>query len=194
MRGNELPISDLDLITRIKAGDTDAYAELVRRHHPKVIALCQSMLTNTAAAEDAAQETFLKVYSSLKDFRGDAAFSTWLFRIAANKCLDFKRKSARTRTTSLDFLLEEHGEGIQRLMAGPGPERSTEDAQLVEKILSCLPDAYRLILTLRELNGLTYQEIAQTMNCSVDSVKARLQRARRGFLGRLRHFEVPQDI
>jgi RNA polymerase sigma-70 factor (ECF subfamily) len=152
--------------------------------------LCLSMLADTAAAEDAAQETFLKAYASLKEFRGDAAFSTWLFRIAANKCLDFKRKSARARTTSLDFLLEEHGDSIQRLLASPGPERSTEDAQLVEEILSCLPDAYRLILTLRELNGLNYQEIAQTMSCSVDSVKARLQRARREFLDRLRHFEA----
>jgi RNA polymerase sigma-70 factor (ECF subfamily) len=152
------------------------------------MALCVSMLADTAAAEDAAQEAFLKAYASLKDFRADSAFSTWLYRIAVNKCLDFKRKTARARTNSLDFLLEENGEAMQRLLSSPGPEQSTEDSQLVEQIMSCLPDAYRLILTLRELNGLTYQEIAQTMNCSMDSVKARLQRARREFLNRLRHF------
>ena len=190
----EQRIDDLELIGRVKAGDIDAYADLVRRHHPAVMSLCMGMLADKAAAEDVAQETFLKAYASLKDFRGDAAFSTWLYRIASNKCLDAGRKISRAKTQSLDSLLEGNNEALQRLAAAPGPERALEDAQLVEQILSCLPDAYRLILTLRELQGLTYEEIAVAMSCTVDSVKARLQRARKEFLDQLRHFAAPENV
>lgn len=187
-------IDDLALIARVNAGDVDAYADLVRRHHPGVMSLCAAMLSDRTAAEDVAQETFMKAYASLKNFRGDASFSTWLYRIASNTCLDEKRKISRTRTQSLDALLEDDGEALQRLLSAPGPERSLQDAQLVEQVLSCLPDTYRLILTLRELNGLNYEEIAQAMGCTVDSVKARLQRARKEFLDRLRHFTTPENV
>ena len=187
-------ISDFQLVARARAGDHAAFAELVRRHHGPIIALCASMLSDAAAAEDAAQETFLKAHRSLDAFRGDCAFSTWLYRIASNHCLDLRRKTARAKAQSLDALLEDEGERIQALTATSGPERSAEAAEMVERIMSSLPDAYRLILTLRELNGLDYKEIAEAMECSLDSVKARLRRARGEFLKHLRHFADVQDV
>ncbi len=179
--------SDGELVARVLAGDDSAYAELVRRHHPRVIGLCRSMLSTEQAAEDAAQDAFLKAYRSLASFRADASFATWLYRIAANQCLDCRRKEARGKEQSLDALVEDHGDRIQALSATPGPERSAEDVELVRRVLSALPEQYRLILTLREVQGLDYAEIAQTMECSLDSVKARLKRARRTFLDKLRH-------
>lgn len=176
------------------AGDNDLYAELVRRHHPAVIAFCTSMLFNRASAEDAAQETFLSAHAALESYRADAAFTTWLYRIATNKCLDIKRKAARSKTQSFEALLEENGDHFLSAFSEKGPENALESAQLVQSILSCLPDAYRVALTLRELQGLEYEEIARAMECSVDSVKARLQRARREFLGKLRHLTSAGDV
>ncbi|MDE2039815.1 MAG: sigma-70 family RNA polymerase sigma factor [Elusimicrobia bacterium] len=181
----------MELVARVKAGDDGAYAELIRRHHPRIIALCRSLLPE--AAEDAAQEAFLKAYSALGDFRGDCAFSSWLYRIAANKCLDWRRRMGRSGARSLDAALEDPGAAL-RLPAAPGPEPALADRQLLEAALGGLPRAYRLILTLRELNGLSYEEIAETMDCSLDSVKARLQRARRDLLERLRHLVAPEDV
>jgi RNA polymerase sigma-70 factor (ECF subfamily) len=181
--------ADAELVARARAGEDDAFAELVRRHHAHVIGLCVSMLGDEAAAEDAAQEAFLKAHRSLSAFRGDAAFSTWLYRIAANKCLDARRKLAREKSQSLDALLDaEDGPSLERLLATEGPERSAADKQLVEAVLAELPEAYRMILTLREVSGLDYKEIAEVMDCSLDSVKARLRRARAELLEKLRHF------
>src|SRR5471030_797501 len=95
------PINDNDVIARVLAGSRDEYAELIRRHHARVLGLCVSML-GPSAAEDAAQEVFLKAYDRLKDFRRDSAFSTWLYRVASNHCLDALRRDARRRTESLE--------------------------------------------------------------------------------------------
>src|SRR5690348_9660792 len=98
--------TDQDLIARAQKGDDDAFAALVRRHHPGVATLCRSMLGDDAAADDAAQDVFLKAHRSLKSFRGDAKLSTWLYRVATNRCLDLLRAAGRAKTQSLDALLE----------------------------------------------------------------------------------------
>jgi RNA polymerase sigma-70 factor (ECF subfamily) len=185
-------ITDNELIVSVLAGGQADYAELVRRHHARVFALCVSML-GRSAAEDAAQEVFLKAYSRLKDFRRDSAFSTWLYRVASNHCLDMLRKDARRRSESLEELVEREGSGLQRLLADPNDAaRSFEDAELVRSVLSRLPEDYRLILTLREMEGLEYKELMEAMDCSMDSVKAKLQRARRQFREALRHI-LPKE-
>ena len=181
--------TDQELIARAQRGDQDAFAELVRRHHSGVLALCRSMLGDDAAADDAAQDVFLKTYRSLKGFRGDAALSTWLYRVASNRCLDILRTAGRAKTQSLDALLEDEGERVQALVAQEGPERSAADAELVKRVLAALPEGYRLILTLREVSGLTYDELCETLDCSLDAVKARLRRARLEFAEKLRHIE-----
>jgi RNA polymerase sigma-70 factor, ECF subfamily len=180
-------ITDNELIERVLAGSREDFAELVRRHFARVLGLCASML-GPSAADDAGQEVFLKAYARLKDFRRDSAFSTWLYRVASNHCLDQLRRDARRRTESLEALTERESPGLQRLLAEPGDAaRSLEDAELVRAVLDRLPEDYRLILTLRELEGLEYKELMAALDCSMDSVKAKLQRARRLFRETLRH-------
>lgn len=139
-------------------------------------------------ADDAAQEIFLKAYQSLKSFKAAATFSSWLYRIASNHCLDLLRRKAREKTESLDAILENNGERLDQMLSASDAARSAEDADLLERILACLPPEYRLILTLREASGLNYEELAQTLNCSLDAVKGRLKRARQQLEEILRHF------
>jgi RNA polymerase sigma-70 factor (ECF subfamily) len=180
---------DLTLTKAAQLGDGDAFAELIRRHHGQVLALCRSMMPDADSAEDAAQEVFLKAYRSLKSFRGDAAFSTWLYRVGSNRCLDLLRSAGRAKSQSLDALLEDEGERIHALMSESGPERGAADAELVGRVLAALPENYRLILTLREVNGLDYNELCEALDCTLDAVKARLRRARAEFTEKLRHIE-----
>jgi RNA polymerase sigma-70 factor (ECF subfamily) len=187
-------MDDQKLVGQAQAGDRDAFAELVRRHHAWVQGLCAAALGDPSSAEDAAQEVFLKAYKSLPQFKGGSSFSTWLHRIAANACLDLLRRRARSRTESWDELMEKEGGRIERLLAEAAPEHSAEDADLVRRVLAQLPPEYRLVLTLRETQGLSYEEIAGAMDCSLDSVKARLQRARKEFADRLRHFLDPLNV
>ena len=156
---------------------------------------CLSMLQNHRDAEEAAQDIFVKAYRALAKFKGDSAFSTWLYRITANYCLDILRKRNRRKTVSWEGLVEKEGEKIHRLMSASDNDSSRmEDRQLADKILSTLPEEYRSILTLREQDGLEYQEIAAILNCSLDAVKGRLSRARRQLQERLKHFPVGRDV
>ena len=167
----------------------------MRIYQAKVLRLCASLLSDAALAEDAAQDIFLKAYQALGSFRGEASFSTWLYRIAANHCKDLLRKRAREKTESWDALVEEQGEPLQALLAGPeDDEPAIAKTELVDRVLSHLPPDYRLILTLREVQGLSYQELADTLNCSVDAVKARLRRARQALQEHLRHFFSPKHV
>jgi len=191
---DEKETSDSELLNLVLGGADSAYAELVRRHHAKVFGLCISMLANQTQAEDAAQEVFLKAYQSLKKFRGTSSFSTWLYRVASNHCLDVLRKESRHRSESLDALLDAEGDRIQRLITEPDQERRLEDADLVERVLRTLPADYRLILTLREVQGLNYTEIMEAMDCSMDSVKARLRRARESLEQSLRHIIGSKNV
>ncbi|MFH1723997.1 MAG: sigma-70 family RNA polymerase sigma factor [Elusimicrobiota bacterium] len=189
------PLQDTDIIRRVRSGERQAYAELVRKYQGKVRRLCASILSDTSRAEDAAQEVFIKAYRSLADFQALSAFSTWLYRIASRHCLDLLRKEARQRTESWDALVEAEGESIHKLLdLPPDPERSLEDADLVRRVLSHLPADYRMVLVLRELQRMSYDEIAEALDCSLDAVKARLRRARRDFEERLRHFLEPDNV
>ncbi len=191
----ENSIEDSELIQRIRLGRQDDYAPLVRKYQVRVLRLCTALLGDPALAEDAAQEIFLKAYQALGSFRGTAAFSTWLYRISANHCKDLLRRRTRQRTESWEALLEEHGEQLQQLLRGPEDPRTTfTTVDLIDQVLSQLSPEYRLILTLRELEGLSYQELAETLQCSVDAVKARLRRARQELRDRLRHFFDPADV
>jgi RNA polymerase sigma-70 factor (ECF subfamily) len=180
--------TDFDAVRRVQAGDRDAYADIVRRHHPRVISLCFSVLKNHTRAEDAAQDVFIKAYQALSSFRFDAQLSTWLYRIAYFHCLDMIRSAGREKTVSWEALLEAQGDRIQSALLSPNPATAEEQKDFVASLLSALSQEYRTVLVLREVEGLTYEEIAETMNCSLDSVKARLRRARREIQNQLRHF------
>ncbi len=179
--------TDAELIARVLAGARDDYAELIRRHHPRILGLCRSLLGDEALAEDAAQEVFLKAYERLRNYRGDAAFSTWLYRVASNRCLDERRRQARARSESLDAWSESERESLRDLPSGADEESRREDADLAARALEGLPDDYRRILLLREVEGLDYKELAEVLDCSLDSVKAKLRRARERLRESLRH-------
>ncbi len=191
----EVFIEERDLIQKILSGDSETYAEIVRAHQAKVLGLCMSLLGNATQAEDAAQEIFIKAYRSLRSFRGDSVFSTWLYRIAANHCKDLLRKRSREETESLDALIEESGDGIQvSFKPSFDPSAATGTADLLERLLSSLSPEERLILTLREVQGLNYKEISDTLKCSLDAVKARLRRARQTLEQKVRHFSTVGDV
>lgn len=182
-------IDDSELIRRVRDGQRDAYADLVRRYQDKVLRLCLSALANADDAEDAAQEIFLKAYRSLPQFRGASSFSTWLYRIAANHCRDLLRSRARQPAQSWEALVEQEGERIERLLSTPTDAgRGAEAADLVRRVLAHLSPDHRMILVLREIEGLSYDELARTLDCSLDAVRGRLSRAREEFEKKVRHF------
>ena len=173
-------MNDQDLIRQIRSGHVEVYGELVRQYNRKVMGSCLSMLENNRDAEEAAQDIFVKAYQSLDKFKGDSSFSTWLYRITANHCLDILRWRTRQKTVSLNALIEKNENQIHWIFATPETAASTfENRQLIHRILSTLPDECRIILTLRELEELEFQEIADVLDCSLVTVKVRLARARR---------------
>jgi RNA polymerase sigma-70 factor, ECF subfamily len=186
-------VRDDELIERILSGERQVYAELVRRYHPPILRLCLGILRDRALADDMCQEVFIKAYERLASFRGQSAFSTWLYRIATNHCLEALRRRKRERSESLDALLEAH-QPVAGMEAPSRPERILENADFARRVLRTLPEEYQTVLILREGEGLSYEEIAKTMNCSLDSVKARLKRARRQLEETLRHLSARERI
>lgn len=169
-----------ELVTSAQAGDAGAFSELVRLYQSRIRSYCLSMVRNDAVADEAAQEVFLKAYRNIKGFRNDSKFSTWLYRIANNYCIDLAR---RNKIASFFSFFDKDQQPIRAY-----EERSSVQAEVaiatdsklaLEKLLSAMPSNYRSILLLREAHGLSYQELAESLNCSVDSVKSRLKRARR---------------
>lgn len=167
--------------------DAAEFEGLVREHAPRVRALCLSVLKDPAEAEDAAQDAFLKAWRSMDGFDKRSSIGTWLHRIAVNTCLDRLRAGARRRADSLEALSEREASEL-RSLAEPSAQGAFEDRDLAEKLLATLNPEQRLAFTLCEKEGLSYAEIAEAMSCSVDSVKARIKRARQELLEAARHF------
>ena len=169
-------------IGRVLAGDESAYEPLVTENQTKVYRLALRILKNEADAEDAAQEAFLKAYTSLADFRGDSRFPVWLYRLTNNICIDMLRKNKRAVIVSLQT--EDDGEETELAIPDErySPERLAEraaDRDAVRTALAALPDDCREILALRESAGLSYDEIAAALSLEVGTVKSRLNRARK---------------
>ena len=182
---------DRDAVERIRAGDKEAYAFLVRKHQARIRGYCLWTMGNAAEADDAAQEIFIKAYRGLGSFHGTAGFSTWLHRIAVNHCRDLLRKRVRERTESWDALREEKGEAAEALIARQEP---VSQRRQLQEALDRLPEQYRTVLILREAEGMSYEEIAGFLGCSLDAVKARLRRARSELMEKARHFFEPADV
>ena len=184
-------ITDSEIVERIHSGDSQAYAELVKSHYPRVRGLCLSLLSNPSESEDAAQEIFIKAYRFLPQFKSNSSFSTWIYRIASNHCMDALRKEARHKTESLDALTDarESGDAPPRLrVSEPDSSAAFENKDIVRRVLERLSPEHRVVLVLKETQGLSYAEIARTLECSVDAVKGRLKRARVELDGIARHF------
>lgn len=176
------------LITRAQGGDHDAFEQLLRRHQRRVFSLIGHLLRQPAQVEDIAQQVFLKVYLALPRFDFRSAFSTWLYRIVVNECYDQLRRQRAKKSPPMAELtveelagLEQLGESATRTGADDFATR-TELRQLLETVFRRLPPEDRLVLTLKELEGFSVEEIAQLMQLQENTVKVRLFRARRRFL------------
>ncbi len=168
---------------RVLEGDVNAFEALVTEHEKGVYAIAQRMTGNAEDAADMTQETFIKAYNSLSAFRGDSKFSVWLYRIATNVCLDFLRSRSRKPTVSLS-VEDDDGEETQLDIAdeSQSPEQLLERGltrDAVRRGLKSLSPEYRQILLLREIQGLSYEEIAEALALEVGTVKSRIFRARK---------------
>ncbi len=166
--------SDPELITRFKQGEISAFEELVRRYQDRVYNLCRYMVVDEDDARDAAQDTFIKACKGLKSYRPEAGFYTWLYRIAVNTCLDCK-KQRRIRPAEDEAMIE------NVLSSDPSPEQlceSKETGRLIQAALAGLQEKLRTAIVLRELEELSYEEIADVLDVSVGTVKSRISRAR----------------
>ena len=167
------------LIRQVLAGDTDRFEALVRANEKGVYALALRMLGSEQDALDASQEAFFRAYRALGSFRGDSRFSVWLYRLTANVCLDALRRAGRWDAVSLT---DEEGGELTVPDSRNDPQRLLERRELrraVRAALDALPAAFRLVLVLRDIEGLSYDEIAQVTGLEPGTVKSRIFRARR---------------
>jgi RNA polymerase sigma-70 factor (ECF subfamily) len=175
-------VSDAKLVEQVQRGDTTAFDLLVRKYQHKVLKLVSRFVSDQAEAEDVAQEAFIKAYRALPSFRGESAFYTWLYRIAINTA---KNALVSNRRRPVDFDLDlqdpEQYERQARLKEGDTPEGlllTEEIRQTVQAAMAELPEDLRTAIMLRELEGLSYEEIAERMSCPVGTVRSRIFRAR----------------
>lgn len=182
--GRQFMLLEQELITRSQNGDIDAFEELVAKYERKVFAIAYRFMGNPEDANDLTQEAFLKAYQSIKGFRQEASFSTWIARIVSNVCRDQLRKVKKTNESSLDedVWLEEGTVKKQLKDDRPTPEEQYERKELkkyLQGLINNLNPEYKMVVVLRDIQGYSYEEIAQMLDCSLGTVKSRLNRARK---------------
>ena len=174
--------TDQQLVQRVQAGDRSAFNLLVLKYQHRVLKLVSRFVSDAAEAEDVAQEAFIKAYRALASFRGDSAFYTWLYRIAINTAKN-ALVSSRRRPVDFDLDLQDPQQYDRhaKLKEADTPEGvllTEEIRQVVEHAMEQLPEDLRTAIVLRELEGLSYEEIAEAMDCPVGTVRSRIFRAR----------------
>ncbi|NOT48688.1 MAG: sigma-70 family RNA polymerase sigma factor [Acidobacteria bacterium] len=172
-------LTDEQLVELAVSKDPEAFGEIVKRWERKIFALCFGMLAREDEARDAAQETFIAAYRNLSKFRGEAKVSSWLHRIAVNQCLTTKR---RAKTRSEDFLDDETREEDKYFVAPErlSPSRTTEANErlnLVRQAVTSLPSDLRQVIVMKEFEDMTFQEISETLEVPLSTVKSRLYTA-----------------
>jgi RNA polymerase sigma-70 factor (ECF subfamily) len=185
-------VSDLSLVRRVQSGDKGAFDALVRKYQHKLVKLVMRYVRNPAEAEDIAQEAFIKAYRALPQFRGDSAFYTWLYRIAINTAKNAVVSRDRSpieynidRNDATDESYDMQG----RMKDSETPEGlvlTDEIRSTVNAAIEALPEDLKTAIVLRELDGLSYEEIAAAMDCPVGTVRSRIFRAREAIDRRLR--------
>jgi len=173
-------------IDAAREGDPLAFEQLIHLYEKRVFALTRRMCKNPSDAEEAAQETFLAAWQGLRFFRGESSFSTWLYRLASNACVDLLRREGRHQAAAGPSLNDE--EAVLEIPdEAPTPHALAEQAELKEQIeagLAALPEEYRQVLILREIHQQSYDEIAEILSLDLGTVKSRINRGRK----RLRKF------
>jgi RNA polymerase sigma-70 factor, ECF subfamily len=183
--------ADLSLVRRVQAGERGAYDLLVLKYQHKVVKLVMRYVRNPADAEDVAQEAFVKAYRALPQFRGESAFYTWLYRIAINTA---KNALVSRERLPVGYELDAPGHEDNADMSGrlrdpdtpEGLALSEEIRNIVHAAIGALPEDLRTAIVLRELEGLSYEEISTAMSCPVGTVRSRIFRAREAIDGKLR--------
>ncbi|WIM06331.1 MAG: RNA polymerase sigma factor RpoE [Candidatus Nitricoxidivorans perseverans] len=183
--------TDQALVERVQAGDKQAFGLLVAKYQRKLMRLIMRLVRDPAEAEDVAQEAFIKAYRALPNFRGESAFYTWLYRIGVNAAKNWLIANGRRAPTSTEMDSEEaEGYGESDLLRDADtPERvlmSRQIADTVNAAMASLPEELRTAVTLREIEGLSYEEIAQVMDCPIGTVRSRIFRAREAIAQKLR--------
>jgi len=182
---------DAELVARVQRGDKRAFDLLVLKYQRKVMRLLSRMIRDAAEVEDVAQETFIKAYRALPQFRGDSAFYTWLYRIAINTARNWQAASARRPSTPNNFETED-GETfsqIDNLSDISTPESMMASRQIVETVngaIGALPEDLRKAIVLREIEGMSYEDIAKVMGCPIGTVRSRIFRAREAIAAQLK--------
>jgi len=173
---------DKDLVLRVQKGDKSAYDLLVIKYQYKIIQLVNRYVKDPSEAQDVAQEAFIKAYRALGNFRGESAFYTWLYRIAINTAKNYLvARSRRSTDYEIDIDDAEQLHNVPELKGLDTPEQHLLNEEIIEAIKTAiekLPEEMRIAITLREFEGMSYEEIAETMDCPVGTVRSRIFRAR----------------
>jgi len=188
--------NEKDIIEKCKLGDNNAFEILIKNYDKKVYNMIYRIMGNKEDALDLTQEVFIKVYKGISTFRGDSSFSTWLYRLATNTCFDENRKKKNKKTHSLDKPIEtEYGEFKRDLRDDTyNPDEmliKKEIQNLVQKAISMLPEEQRVMIVLRDIQGFTYKEISEILQCSMGTVKSRISRGRLALKNILESLEEP---
>jgi len=171
------------LLEKAKAGDVAAFEELIEAYQKKVYNLALRIIGNADDAADLAQEAFIRIFKAISGFKEQSSFSTWVYRITTNVCLDEIRRRKNRKVISLDEEIHVDDGDLKRQVVSDetGPDEAAEREELrrvVNEAISSLPVEQRTAITLRDLNGMSYEQIAQILNCPAGTVKSRINRAR----------------
>jgi RNA polymerase sigma-70 factor (ECF subfamily) len=182
---------DQQLVERAQRGDKRAFELLVHKYQRKLERLLSRIVRNPSEVEDVAQEAFIKAYRALPNFRGDSAFYTWLYRIGINTAKNYLVAMGRRAPTSTEYDSEEaetfdDADGLRDINTPENILMSKQVAQTVNNAIDALPEELRTAITLREIDGLSYEEIAQIMDCPIGTVRSRIFRARESVAEKLR--------
>ncbi len=174
---------DHELVLRAQRGDKRAFSMLVDKYQRKLARLLSRMVRDQAEVEDIVQETFIKAYRALPNFRGDSAFYTWLYRIGINSAKNYLGARKRRPSASTGIGLEDaenfaEGDALRSMETPESSLMTKQIAQTVNDTVASLPEELRTAITLREIEGLSYEEIASVMNCPIGTVRSRIFRAR----------------
>lgn len=180
-----------DLLLKARNGDVEAFEMIIEDYQKKVFNIALRMIGNHDDASELAQEVFIRIYKSIKNFKGESSLSTWIYRITTNVCLDELRKRKNKNVVSLDEDVKHEDGEIKRQVedTGPTPDiiaEKNEIRRVVKEAILSLPEDQRTVIILRDIQGFSYDEIAKIMNCPEGTVKSRINRSRQILRDRLK--------
>lgn len=172
-----------DLIEKSKQGDIDSFEKLIRDHQQLAFNIAYRMLGNIEDAKDVSQDAFIKIFKSINSYKGDSSFSTWLYRIVTNTCIDELRKRNKRQILSYDIpIATEEGE-VERNLPDPGPTPEDivdrkESQRKIRDAINNLNEQHKAVIVLRDIKGFSYDQISEILECPEGTIKSRISRAR----------------